>query len=136
MKISIIIPTLNGGSLLIECLNSIINQESAFIFDIIIIDSGSNDSSITTGIKILKNAGITHKLIVIDSSQFNHGETRNIAIRNTTSDVLVFLTQDSIPNSETWLVELVSPFTYFKQLAGVLAGISLIQTTPRLIVGI
>ena len=103
MKISIIIPTLNGGSLLIECLNSIINQESAFIFDIIIIDSGSNDSSITTGIKILKNAGITHKLIVIDSSQFNHGETRNIAIRNTTSDIS-FLTQDSIPNSETWLV--------------------------------
>ena len=46
MRASIIIPTFNGGLLLIECVKSILSQNITADYEIIIIDSESNDGSI------------------------------------------------------------------------------------------
>ena len=44
--ISIVIPTLNGGSIMKDCVHKIVDQVCEFKFELIVIDSGSIDNSL------------------------------------------------------------------------------------------
>jgi len=87
--ISVIIPTLDAGSILDRLLLSL--SEQTISVEVIIIDSSSTDSSEITA----KKHNV--EFISIDKKKFNHGATRNIAARKSKGDVLVFMTQDSLP---------------------------------------
>ena len=45
-KVSVIIPTKNGGTQLREVVEQVLNQKTLFSFDLTIIDSGSSDGVI------------------------------------------------------------------------------------------
>lgn len=87
--ISVIIPTLDAGSILDRLLLSL--SEQTISVEVIIIDSSSTDSTEITA----KKHNV--EFISIDKKKFNHGATRNIAARKSKGDVLVFMTQDSLP---------------------------------------
>jgi len=99
---SIIIPTLNTGQGLAPLVLSL-RQQSLPPGEIIIIDSSSTDSTPDEAIRL----GCT--LLTIPRSEFNHGGTRNHAARQANGDVLVFMTQDALPVSTSFLEELVKP---------------------------
>lgn len=117
MTVSIVIPTLNGSEYLPVLLNQIKGQKTSHNIELSIIDSGSNDNTI----QIIKNFSNDFKIILtqIPKSQFNHGLTRNEAIKQSSGEYVVLLTQDAIPLNEYWLENLVSPLESDPQAAGV-----------------
>ncbi|MFQ1061157.1 glycosyltransferase family 2 protein [Klebsiella pneumoniae] len=92
MKYFIAIPTFNGGELWHKSIASIKENapENTLVY---VIDSSSKDDSAL----VAKNAGFD--VITIAGSEFNHGGTRNKAITDHLGeyDVVIFLTQDAIP---------------------------------------
>jgi len=95
--ISIMIPTLNGGKTFSECLDAIAEQDYGGMVQLIVIDSGSTDDTVTHAEK----AGALIRRI--DQKQFHHAQTRNEAISLATFDRVVFMVQDAVPCSNRWL---------------------------------
>ncbi len=110
---SIIIPTKNGEKYLDRALNMLFSQQTAFDFEVIIIDSGSKDKTL----KIINK--YPARLITIQSRKFGHGKTRNFGAGISKGKFLVFLTQDAIPNDKSWLNNLISTYELDSKIAGV-----------------
>ena len=97
MDVSIVIPTKNGGELLDKVLSAVDQQKTKYSYEVICVDSGSSDNTLD----IIKK----HKcnLFEILPADFGHGKTRNYGASKGSGEFIVFLTQDAIPASETWL---------------------------------
>lgn len=119
MRASIIIPTLNGGPFLIKCVNSILSQSVIVDSEIIIIDSESTDGSIQKCCDLIEKKAIKHKIISIKQKDFNHGSSRNLAIKHSCGEIVVLLTQDAIPYNSLWLSNLIMNFEADSQIVGV-----------------
>lgn len=100
--ISVVIPVLNGGALLDEVLSAVEGQVLDEPFEVLVIDSGSDDGSVELVRRHQERfAGL--RLIQIDNADFGHGRTRNLGVQETSGDLIAFLTQDATPASKTWL---------------------------------
>ncbi len=102
MKISLIIPTLNGAETIGELLEGLAGQ-TLRPEEVIVIDSGSEDGTA----EIVRGFGIEPS--VIRREDFDHGGTRNMAARTAVGDVLLFMTQDAVPCDRRLLEHLVAP---------------------------
>jgi len=105
VRISIIIPTLNAAAFLQELIERL-KLQTIYPHEIIVIDSTSNDN---TG-NLAECLGAT--VITVPRNSFDHGGTRNFAVSHVTGEILVFLTQDALPQNENFLEELIAPFSY------------------------
>lgn len=101
MSISVIIPTLNAGKTIGELLSKLRSQN--LDTEIIVIDSSSKDNTVN----IAKSFGV--KVISIPSNAFNHGRTRNLGATESKGDILVFMTQDAIPQNNYLIEKLIAP---------------------------
>jgi rhamnosyltransferase len=102
MEISIIIPTFQAGKLLPRLIN-VLHDQTLLPIEIIVIDSSSKDETLP----IAHQAGcITH---VIEKREFHHGKTRNYAANLAKGDTLVFLSQDALPATSSFLENLSIP---------------------------
>ena len=110
MDASIIIPSLDGGCRFIECANAIAQQQYPGEFEVVIIDSGSQDGSIGQVTSIFRDSSIPCKLLQIPKSTFKHGPTRNDAAEQSSGQYLAFLTQDAVPHDPRWLAHLLDPY--------------------------
>ncbi|MFN3265800.1 MAG: glycosyltransferase family 2 protein [Deinococcales bacterium] len=112
MTVTVIIPTLNAE----HCIAGLL--ESLQGFDVIVIDSSSED-------KTVELAQRWHARVeVIARSEFDHGKTRNLGAKLARGQILVFLTQDVLPAHPSTLKNLVQPIingevvlTYARQQA-------------------
>jgi GT2 family glycosyltransferase len=111
--ISVILPTKNGAARLRELLPRVLTQQCNGRVEIIAVDSGSDDDTIT----LLRQFDAT--VIAIDSRSFNHGLTRGLAAGHARGDVLVFVNQSTLPADNGWLANLVAPILCDPDLAGV-----------------
>lgn len=104
MKIACIIPTYNGYSDLLRLLDSLDTQTANF--DVFVVDSNSSDG--TRELALSRVSGFFE----IDSSQFNHGGTRQMMVSaNLEYDIFVFVTQDAYLADTESIAELVKLFT-------------------------
>ena len=103
MKISVIIPTLNAEHELPMLLNAL-HEQDEIIHEIMIVDSASEDK---TAEICKKDPSI--KLIEIERKDFDHGKTRDMALRKCEGEVIVFLTQDAVPANKSFLKNLIAP---------------------------
>ena len=55
--------------------------------------------------------GLPVRVIHITKDQFDHGNTRNLGVKETSGDVIVFLTQDAVPVDDRLLEKLTAPFS-------------------------
>ena len=99
--VSIIIPTYQGGETLGAVLTAICAQEYPARVEIIAVESGSTDATLP----ILRQFGV--RIIPIPHEQFTHGYSRNVGVQNATSEILVFMSQDALPDGRDWLRKLV-----------------------------
>lgn len=106
-KISVIIPTLNAGASFAELLKRL-KEQSCPPHEIIVIDSESLDGTP----QIAKDAGA--RVLHVQRSQFDHGGTRNRAAEAAQGQILMFMTQDAMPENEHLIAELTAPL-FFKQ---------------------
>lgn len=102
-SVSVVIPTLNAKEEIGQLL-SLIESQSARPDEILVVDSSSEDG---TAAEVSKHPGV--EFLIIDRKDFNHGSTRDMALRRTTGDFVCFLTQDAVPASERCLAKLVAP---------------------------
>lgn len=110
--ISIVIPVRNGGADLARCLEAIARQRDAGAVEVVVIDSGSTDTSVA----VARAAGAA--VHTIAPEEFNHGGTRNRGVSLAAGDVLVFISQDAFPADPQWLARLVGPLADDATLAG------------------
>jgi rhamnosyltransferase len=113
VDVSIVLLTYNGDTYLSEVLVSIFRQNTAFSYEVIVIDSGSSDRTL----EIIKCYPV--RLLQIPNREFGHGQTRNLGVRHASGQYVVFLTQDATPASEYWLHHLVHPLVENENVAGV-----------------
>lgn len=86
MDVSVIIPTLNAEHE-IEDLLAALERQSLRPMEILVVDSASDDDTVPL---VKMHEGI--RLLQIERCDFNHGATRDMALRATTGDFVCFLT--------------------------------------------
>ena len=100
---SFIMLNLNGGEVLVNSINSIINELRSFD-ELIIIDHGSNDKEIST----LKSFSDPRLKIIERGKNYSFSESNNFAVRQSKNDILIFINNDIIINDGS-LIPLISP---------------------------
>lgn len=103
MDISVIIPTLNAEHE-VEGLLAVLERQSVQPIEILVVDSASDDRTVEL---VQKHKRV--RLLEIDRHDFNHGTTRDMALRESSGDFVCFLTQDAVPVSDDYLKRLVAP---------------------------
>jgi rhamnosyltransferase len=102
MKVSVIIPTRNGGRFLGPLFKTLKEQTFRPV-QILVVDSSSDDDTSN----ICEAFGAD--LIQIDAKTFDHGGTRNLAASKAIGDIMVFMTQDALFENNECLKNLISP---------------------------
>jgi rhamnosyltransferase len=103
-RLSIVILTKNGGPLFKEVLAGLFACEGILDTEVLIIDSGSSDSTLEYAIEYPHIR--VHR---IPPSEFGHGKTRNLGAQMTTGSIIVFLVQDATPATPDFLKRLTAP---------------------------
>jgi len=103
MKVSVIVPTYNAENYLPSLLENL--KQQSILFELIIIDSSSTDNTVNIAKKYTKN------IITISKLEFDHGGTRTKAAKTATGDIIIYLTQDALPQNEKTLETIVNAFT-------------------------
>ncbi|HNX29056.1 MAG TPA: glycosyltransferase [Syntrophomonadaceae bacterium] len=117
-NISVVIPTLNAEKFL-PGLFGMLNAQTLPPGEIIVIDSSSADNTIN----IARDSGC--KVTVIPKSQFDHGGTRNLGVKQSTGNIVVFMTQDALPVNAYLLENLTKCF------ADSMTGAAFARQVPR-----
>ncbi len=110
-SISVIVPTLNAEGE-IGALLDIIESQVIRPQEILVVDSSSQDG---TAAEVAAHPSV--EFLRIDRADFNHGTTRDMALRRTTGEFVCFLTQDAVPASERYLEHIVAPLLADDDLA-------------------
>lgn len=103
-RYSVIIPTLNAAGTLRRQLETILSQ-SLPPEEIIVVDSQSRDG---TGDLAAAMPGV--RVISVKREAFDHGGTRDMAIRASATPYVALLTQDALPTDAGWAEALLAPF--------------------------
>ena len=104
MKFSVIIPTLNAGRQIATLLDALAKQ-TIQPDEVLVVDSSSADG--TADAARARGA----KVQVIPREQFDHGGTRDQALRRISGELVIFMTQDALPVSDDTLAHLLSSFS-------------------------
>jgi rhamnosyltransferase len=103
-RVALIIPTHNASQHW-QALHEGIRNQSLKLHEVIVIDSSSKDQTVLDA----QRAGFT--VIQIDSRDFNHGGTRQLAaVHASQADILIYLTQDAIPRGSDAFKNIVAVF--------------------------
>ncbi|MBI1792906.1 MAG: glycosyltransferase [Chloroflexi bacterium] len=113
-KVSIVIPTKNAGPLFRKTLEAIKKQQYEGPIELIIIDSGSTDNTLS----LASEYGAF--VITIPPNEFDHGLTRNRAIEKATGEIIILMSQDVLPGNEHLIHNFVTAFED-KDVAGAYA---------------
>ena len=105
MKVSVIVPTLNAEAWITEQLDMLLSQTVKA--EILVIDSGSADHTAS----IVASYGERVRLLRINRGEFDHGGTRDFALRQSTGDYVLFFTQDAVPADQRCIEKLLAAFS-------------------------
>ena len=105
IETSIIIPTKDGAKDIGACLEAVYSQRDVAGVEVLVVDSGSTDKTL----EIVRQYPV--RLVQIPAEAFHHARTRNFAANLASGKFLVFLSQDAIPASATWLAACLSNFS-------------------------
>ena len=105
-RVSIIIPTRNGLSLLLTGIESILRRTDYPDFELVIVDNGSDDPATLGYLATLQEQGRAR--VIRDDSPFNFSALNNRAVREATGSVIALVNNDIEVIHGDWLREMVS----------------------------
>jgi rhamnosyltransferase len=112
MRASVVVPVKDGAPHLPALLAALGQQDLEGGLEIVAVDSGSVDGSLA----LLNGPAV--RLIRIPAEAFDHGETRNLAVREACGGAVVFLSQDALPADRGFVRALVDTLEGDRRLAG------------------
>lgn len=112
---TVAILTYNGEDYLERILAQLRLQEVDGEFEVLVIDSGSTDSTL----EIVRRFPEV-RLHEIPNEEFGHGRTRNLAARLARGRFVAYLTHDAVPTTSRWLAELIAPFAIDERIVAVM----------------
>lgn len=112
MDVSIVIPTKNAGKQFEQVLQAVFGQKTSYTYEVICVDSGSKDGTV----ELIRKYPC--RLFQIPASEFGHGKTRNYGASKGTGAYIVFITQDAMPASDTWLQNFIDAMELDRDIAG------------------
>jgi rhamnosyltransferase len=115
MRATVVLPIKNGARFLPTLLEALRRQAFEGGLEVLAIDSGSLDASAA----LLDRAGA--RTLRIAAEAFDHGETRNLGVREARGRTVVFLTQDALPADEHLVRHLVEALEPNPRIAGAFA---------------
>ncbi len=101
VTVSVVIPAYNGGEQLLALIGMLYRQAGCPQAEIIVVDSGSDDGTLP----IMRWLGV--RVIEIPHEEFSHSYARNLGAKQATGDLLLFMTQDAMPEDECWLYHML-----------------------------
>jgi len=101
VRVSVVIPTLNAEGYLPALISSL--RKQTVETEVVIVDSSSEDSTPN----IAKREADT--FVSVRREEFNHGLTRNLGLKLASEDIVVFMSQDALPESDRTLEVLIKP---------------------------
>ncbi|MCX5634372.1 MAG: glycosyltransferase [Planctomycetota bacterium] len=105
-KISVIIPTKNGLSLIKKCIDSVRRCTNYPNFEIILINNQSDD---TAFLEYIKREQSLNRIKVLNYDKpFNHSDMNNIAADSVDSEFIVLMNNDIEIISDQWLEQLLA----------------------------
>ena len=116
LKASVIVPVKNPGAKFRMVMDALLGQQTLWDFEVLILDSGSNDGTLEYIESISDSRVRVHR---IDPTSFGHGRTRNLGVAMTSGQYAVFITHDATPIDEKWLANMVATADSDPQIAGV-----------------
>jgi GT2 family glycosyltransferase len=103
-KVTIVIPTRDKGELLEKCISSIFEVTAYGNYEVLIVNNQTRDSKTLNYLELAKTAGIR----VLDfEAKFNFSKICNFAVKNSDSELICFLNNDTRVLSPDWLTSMV-----------------------------
>jgi GT2 family glycosyltransferase len=112
MNVSIVIPNFNGENLLKNNIPKVIEAAKEYtkgVVEIIIVDDGSKDNSISIINHIIKNEKRIHIHLIANTSNKGFSSTVNRGVKMASGDIIVLLNTDVVPH-KNFLTPLVKNF--------------------------
>lgn len=97
MRVSVVVPTLNGIGNGIEDLLASLERQTIPPYEIVAIDSSSSDGTQ----ELLRQRGA--KLVVIPKREFRHDTVRNLGAKHASGNILLFTVQDAMFDDPSWI---------------------------------
>lgn len=101
--VSLIVPTLNAEFDIGVLIDAVLSQ-SRVPDEIFVIDSSSEDRTVE-----IASSYQEVEVEIIDRRDFDHGLTRDKALRKTSGDIVCFMTQDAMPANDKFVESLIEP---------------------------
>jgi len=101
---SISILTKNEARNIGECLDAVFSQKGVGSFEVTLVDSGSTDATLQIA------RGYPIRIEQIPAEAFHHARTRNYAAGLGRGPILINLSGDAIPASDSWLRNMLANF--------------------------
>lgn len=102
--VSVVIPTYRPGEEFKKLIERL-EQQSLLPDEVLIINTDQGQSTLSEE-KLPRRSRVIH----ITPEEFDHGGTRAMAVRETTGDIIVFMTQDAVPADRKTLEYLIECF--------------------------
>ncbi|MBV8465905.1 MAG: glycosyltransferase [Burkholderiales bacterium] len=105
-RVSIIIPTRDGGQVLKRCLDSIESKTTYPNYEILVVDNGSVHEETLAIFRQYQGEGLIR--VLRDDRPFNYSALNNNAVREVGSELVCLLNDDTEVITPEWLDEMVS----------------------------
>jgi GT2 family glycosyltransferase len=105
-KVSVIIPTRDGGPLLKKCIQSVLHETEYENIELIVVDNQSEGDETVAYLRLLE--GRADVKVLRYDFPFNYSSINNFAAKHASGEILCFLNDDVEATRPDWLKEMVS----------------------------
>jgi rhamnosyltransferase len=102
--VGVLMRTLNESELIGRCLDTLRRQRANVELDILVVDSGSTDSTV----EIARSHGARIHTIAPDA--FDYSTSLNVGIERLPHDLVLILSAHAVPIDDGWVAQMLSPF--------------------------
>jgi rhamnosyltransferase len=102
--VGVLMRTLNESELIGRCLETLQRQRAGVELDILVVDSGSTDSTV----EIARSQGARIHSIAPDA--FDYSTSLNVGIERLPHDLVLILSAHAVPVDDDWVARMLGPF--------------------------